>query len=116
MIGNMLQRLPATHRHVDRHTDYGPNHPSLFQSLNAVKRNAYRGMALRCNRILWIAAAPIYATAMLANLIWVCLWLPDLEADADADDLGWDSAALGVAQLDAKRSDPMVAASKPSMN
>lgn len=116
MIGYMLHRLPATHGHVDRHADFGPNHPSLLDSLNAVKRNAYRGLAMRCNRILWIAAAPIYATAMLVNLIWVCLWLPDLEADADADELGWDSAALGAAQLEPKRSDPIVAASKPSMN
>lgn len=116
MIGYMLHRLPAIHRPVDRQTDGGPTHSSLFRFLNTIKSNGYRLVSLRSYRILWIAAAPFYAAAMLINLIWACLWMPDLEPNADADSLGWESQSSSASQLNTQRADRLVASSTPSVN
>jgi len=114
MIGYMLHRLPAGHRPVDRQTDGGPDHPSLSRFLNAFQSGSR--VALRGHRLVWLAIAPFYLLAMLLHLIWVCLWMPDLEADADADGLAWESAAASASQLNAKRADHLLASSKPSVN
>lgn len=116
MIGNMLHRLPAIQRPVDRQSDGGPNHPSLFRCLSDVELSCYRRVALRGYRLLWIAAAPFYVVAMLINLVWACLWMPNLESDTDADSLGWESDALIASQFATKHADALVVSSKPSMN
>ena len=73
-------------------------------------------MALRGYGLAWIVAAPFFVMAMLVNLVWACMWMPDLEDDADADDLGWESGALIASQFTTKRADALVVTPKPSMN
>jgi hypothetical protein len=73
-------------------------------------------LALRGHRLTWLAVAPFHLLAMLLHLIWVCLWLPDLEPDAEADDLAWESAAVSASQFNPKRADHLLASSKPSVN
>ena len=73
-------------------------------------------VSLRGLRLLSLAVTPFYLVAMLLHLIWVCCWMPDLEADADADGLAWESAAVSASQLNAKRADHLLASSKPSVN